>query len=237
MKQNTRLFCTITICLASSLFAAAQQDTLMPRKSLSIDAGYSITYAILFSQYQYNNSTYSPVSGAGPQVSATYNYSLINRRHSMLGVRLKIGYFQYRYLYTVTSQGSNAASNEYEYKTFLGAGFGLYMIKRIKKIGFYNEVNISGKTQVKDRFSVSDQQPQSIDLACDNPKNIYLNFQSGISFYLIKNLVFTPFLAYPIFEVSNVAFLFPHLASQYTTSDNNLYYSSFSAGLSITFYF
>ncbi len=217
-------------------FIAGAQDSLLGRKGIGIDAGFTIAYPILFSQYQYNSS-YSPVSGGGPLIIASYDYSFVNRKHSILGIRFKGGYFQNHYLYQVTPTGGGAVANEYEYRSYLGAGIGLYMIKKIKKVGFYNEVNIFGKSQIEDHYSNSAQQPQAIDLACEGASNIFLNFQSGLAFYFMRNVAIMPFLAYPVFEVSNVALWFPKLVTRYSTNANDIFYSSFSAGISFTYYF
>lgn len=234
MKQHVIGFFAISVCVISPFFASAQ-DTILGKKAITVEAGYTIAYPILFSQYQYN-ATYSPVSGGGLQFLASYDYSLINHRHSILGVRFKAGYFQNHYLYNVEQQGSDVNSSQYEFKSYLGAGVGFYMIKRKKKIGFYNEMNIFGKAQVADKFSNSNQQPRTIDLACDGANNIYLNFQSGISLYITRNFSVMPFLAYPVFEISDVALWFPKLVTRYTNGVSNIYYSSFSAGVNLTYY-
>ncbi len=234
IKQKAHIiFALCSIVLSSGI--AFGQDTLLGRKGFSVEAGFTIAYPILFSQYQYG-TTYSPVSAGGMLFSASYNYSFINHRHSILGIRFKGGYFQNHYLYQAEQQGGNANANEYEYKSYLGAGIGLYMIKRLNKIGFYNEVNIFGKSQFADQFSASNQQPKSLDLACEGANNIYLNFESGIAFYISKKISLMPFLEYPVFEVSNIALWFPSLVTKYTNSTSDIYYSSFAAGVNLTYY-
>ena len=191
------------------LFALAckGQDSAkhLSKSSISIGGGINISYptTITIPGGPWGGE---PVGGTGTYFTLGYSYSLLHSKNIEFGCKAGMDYTQYRY------NGKFAFEIEYGPPILIeqlneGELFtGIFTNTTIFNIGWYNELDICGSGAISNIYGTGfgvDDNIQYSDLPNGKDFDLYLLYQTGLSFPITNNLSLLPLLSFPLINFSN----------------------------------
>lgn len=187
-------FLTAVHCFGQTKTSGRDSIPLSGRNSVSFTGGTNITYPIVHS------IPYTPWGGLGllkasPWLSIAYGHSLRYTNHFSLGLKLGAGITQYDFSIPWEISYYENRVNEMELYT------GIFTNIRIsKKVGWHSELDAFWSSKMKCNSNWGNSIWSALPYG--NYSNLFLLYQTGISFSLCKNFALTPILAFPIINFS-----------------------------------
>ncbi len=208
--QKNNIF--ILLILLFIVCDAKAQDTTkaLKKNSIALIPDANITYPLFSNFTDHDGDIFIPYANIAPGISLAYTHVIFSNKYTILSYKIGVGTDIYNYSMWYLPTGGNFGIPTMEKIINISLSPGIIILQKFKKMGWQNELNLTGSYQVyhSSSFTGLQNSAQIVDYGNMDNDGLYLIYSTGLRFSLGKKYDLTPLISFPFLDLTNIGHWF-----------------------------